>query len=352
MPRPVRRVYGSEVNIEHPGQAGGDTGGFAMARQARIKPSDRGTYYHIMNRISGLPGEFPFDDVEKEKLVRLIREWSHYFTVEPIAYQIMGNHYHLVCYSPGEDEKLSAPKAAERHNRFYGGKAPALAASDPDCERIAERMRDVSAFVGQIQQVFSCWFNRTRAARRRGSLWADRFKTVILERETALFNCIAYVELNCCRAGMVDDPAEYRHGSWGWWCATGKHPFAANLEKHVPAYEGEFCRSKTLDTIQHRLRAFIAETLAEERRQREHTPKEIAASKPKADHEPPLATRASRRLRHWSDGLIIGSKSFVREVAAAFMGRSQAETHRMQPLSRPEEATEVFSWRRLRKIPL
>ena len=130
-----------------------------MARQARIKPSDRGTYYHVMNRISGLPGEFPFDDVEKEKLVRLIHKWSRYFTVEPIAYQIMGNHYHLVCYAPGEDEKLSAPEAAERHNRFYAGKAPALTASEPDCERIAERMRDVSAFVGQIQQVFACWFN-------------------------------------------------------------------------------------------------------------------------------------------------------------------------------------------------
>ncbi len=225
-----------------------------------------------MNRISGLPGEYPFDDVAKEKLAKLFREWSEYFTVEPIAYQVMGNHYHLVCYAPGRGEMLSASDAAERHNRFYGGKKHKLAADDPDCARIAERMRDISAFVGQIQQVFSSWFNRTRPGRRRGSLWADRFKAVILERETALFNCIAYVEMNCCRANLVDKPANYRHGSWGWWCATGKHPFASNFEKHVPAFEGEYAQAKTLDQIRCRLRTRMTETLAEERRQRAHTP--------------------------------------------------------------------------------
>jgi len=46
---------------------------------------------------------------------------------------------------------------------------------------------------------------------------------------------------------------------------------------------------------------------------------QIAGSKSQPDNEPPLATRATRRLRHWSDGLIIGSKRFVRQLADALL---------------------------------
>lgn len=44
-----------------------------MPRQARIKPEQIGAYYHVTNRIAGMPGELPFGDIEKEKMVGLIR---------------------------------------------------------------------------------------------------------------------------------------------------------------------------------------------------------------------------------------------------------------------------------------
>ena len=47
-----------------------------MPRYARIKPDDVGTYYHLTNRIAGMPGELPFGDVEKEKMVSLIKDLS------------------------------------------------------------------------------------------------------------------------------------------------------------------------------------------------------------------------------------------------------------------------------------
>ena len=46
-------------------------------RIARLKPQDadrHGTYYHMMNRIAGLPGEFPFGDVEREMFIRLLKK--------------------------------------------------------------------------------------------------------------------------------------------------------------------------------------------------------------------------------------------------------------------------------------
>jgi len=64
--------------------------------------------------------------------------------------------------------------------------------------------------------------------------------------------------MNAWRAGLVDDPADYRFGSWGEWCATGTHPFADNLEKHIVAFEGEYVRARTLDEIQARFRVEFA----------------------------------------------------------------------------------------------
>lgn len=43
----------------------------AIPRTGRIKPRDEGAYYHIMNRIVGEPGNYPFGDVERETVISL-----------------------------------------------------------------------------------------------------------------------------------------------------------------------------------------------------------------------------------------------------------------------------------------
>ena len=68
-----------------------------MPRLSRIKPTT-GTYYHITNRIAGMPDDFPFGDIEKQKLVDLVKRLSEYFTVEVLGYQVMDNHY--LCGAP------------------------------------------------------------------------------------------------------------------------------------------------------------------------------------------------------------------------------------------------------------
>jgi hypothetical protein len=40
-------------------------------RMARIRYDREMCYYHLMNRVAGEPGYYPFGDVEKEKLFRL-----------------------------------------------------------------------------------------------------------------------------------------------------------------------------------------------------------------------------------------------------------------------------------------
>ena len=78
-------------------------------------------------------------------------------------------------------------------------------------------MGDVSAFMKTVKQRFSVWYNQSHA--RYGTLWADRFKSVLVEGDTrALATVAAYIDLNPVRAGMVEDPGKYpeRNLGDGW----------------------------------------------------------------------------------------------------------------------------------------
>ena len=71
------------------------------------------------------------------------------------------------------------------------------------------RMFSLSEFMKAIQLRFSRWFNLRNG--RRGTLWEGRYTSVIVEEEErALRTIAAYIDLNPVRAGMVADPADYR----------------------------------------------------------------------------------------------------------------------------------------------
>jgi putative transposase len=81
-------------------------------------------------------------------------------------------------------------------------------------EQVRARLRDISYFMKDLQQRFTQWYSNNRD--RRGTVWADRFKRVLLEGEagnSAVWNCIKYIERNAVRAGIVNDPAAYRYCS-------------------------------------------------------------------------------------------------------------------------------------------
>lgn len=206
-------------------------------RYARIKPDQIDTYMHVYNRTVGSTGEFPFKDAEKEEFVRRIQLVSQLYVIEPISYQVMGNHFHIILHIPAEPP--SNKEAAQRYNSYYKGKREPMEADDPRCAEIALDLRDVSKFMHALQQPYSTWFNRSRAARRRGHLWAGRFKNTILENGLAVWDCWKYIEMNPVRANMVANPADYRFCSFGHWSAKGTHPFENAVEKHVmPIFKG------------------------------------------------------------------------------------------------------------------
>ena len=146
------------------------------------------------------------------------------------------NHYHVVLRDPGELPSIE--ETVRRYNKYYETKRQ-IDAEAPDIEEIRARLSDFSRFLKDLQQLFTGWFNKSRRQPRRGRLWGDRFKSVLLDGEAALWSCVKYVELNSVRAGIVEDPADYRFSSWGAWNGSGKHPFGRAFFERVKGSLGE-----------------------------------------------------------------------------------------------------------------
>jgi putative transposase len=63
-----------------------------------------------------------------------------------------------------------------------------------------------------LGQRYVQYFNRTY--QRSGTLWEGRFRSCVTEDEAYVLTCYRYIELNPVRAGMVEDPAQYRWSSY------------------------------------------------------------------------------------------------------------------------------------------
>ena len=122
-----------------------------------------------------------------------------------------------------------------------------------------------------------------------------------------------YVEMNAARAGMVADPADYRFGSWGEWCATGRHPFCVSLRKRLEDLPHDGRPSRCLADLQKLLRVELARLSAIDSG---ICPEHAEAVIQRAAKPPDFLLRTGRRVRYWTEGLIIGGKAFVREIAA------------------------------------
>lgn len=71
-----------------------------------------------------------------------------------------------------------------------------------------EKWASISEYVKVIKQSFSRFYNNLH--HRKGFFWSERFKSVIVDNGDTLINCLAYIDLNPVRAGLVEKPEEYR----------------------------------------------------------------------------------------------------------------------------------------------
>ncbi|MEM9157892.1 MAG: transposase [Verrucomicrobiota bacterium] len=300
-------------------------------RQRRVKAEGVGGVYHCISRIVG--GDFLLEgEREKEVLRNQIWKVADFCGIEVLTYCVMSNHVHILLRTPDPRFLRKIPNAelARRARRIYSPEKADVfvkGLEDSDSEirerfrhQLLSRMGDVSQYMKELKQRFSIWYNRPR--RRIGTLWAERFKSVLVEDDPmALSTVAAYIDLNPVRAGIVDDPAEYR------FCG-----YAEAMGGFKPARLGIaslFGRGEHWAAAgsRYRLAIYGKQSLPKLRPSGEQS---VASAKPGRSVDADRAAKAMNaggriprsealrcRIRYFTDGAVLGSREFVQSYFEA-----------------------------------
>jgi len=314
--------------------------------------------FHCVSRV--VDRRFAFGQDAKEKLRTFMRMYENFSGNRVLSYCFMCNHIHLLVeITPRPaggltDEELLgrlkwiqseaqvalvAKELAEARKVVAEGRAnEGEAYVQAIHERFTWRMHDLSQFMQGFLQRFTLWHNRK--TKRKGHLWEDRFKSVIVEDGVAAKTMAAYIDLNPVRAGMVENPEDYRWSSYGEAIGGGAKgngkKARAGLVRAMRAHKGvaadaAFWKDDVALEYRKILLAGAGER-AEERVDQSGAMKRIVKrkglSKEQLDAEKrrlleaeeqrmgeiPFGRMLRCRVRYFTDGAVIGSKEFVNGV--------------------------------------
>lgn len=195
-----------------------------LKNMRRIKVSGIRAYYHAMTRT--VNGEVLLDPKAKEILRKSLWKSAAFCEVRLLNYCIMDNHFHvLLGIDPvpalNDDQLIAKVTAFYSHPGERQRRDEIIKALRSTGERSARmrrllmaRMGDLSAYMKTVKQRFSRWFNRQQS--RFGTLYADRFRSVLLEGGSghSLLTVAAYIALNPIRAGLTTCPESYRYSGY------------------------------------------------------------------------------------------------------------------------------------------
>jgi REP element-mobilizing transposase RayT len=328
--------------------------------------------YHCISRV--VDRGFVLEVDEREHFRMLMRMCEKFTGCRVLSYCLMSNHFHVLLeVPPMPEDGISDEELLRRLSVFYSeakvaeiSKEMADAASvrtqgefefppvdeegmpmTPDQElamakrqavrrleeirsRFTRRMHDLSEFMKSLLERFTKWFNRTHS--RSGTLWEDRFKSLIVESGVAARTMAAYIDLNPVRAGMVSDPADYRWSSYGEAVGGGRKGNGKKArEGLVRAYfcdQGVGFESEKWCDVSRLYRRLMGLALGRKPGHAEvagagtrlgQTTKNAAEMLEGGDNETVLkdleiAKMLRCRVRYFTDGAVIGSRKFVNEA--------------------------------------
>lgn len=339
--------------------------------RAFLFPDSQAGVFHVMSRFLERRMLLQ-EEAARRFFLDTLRAYEDLLGVEVITYCLMGNHFHLLLRVPHRPEGFDLPleTVVARFERAVGAECFSFIRRDLEFwrstgnaaaieawrQRQLGRMFSLSEFVRCLKQRFTWWHNRRND--RQGTVWQSRFTSVIVEdEERALRTVAAYIDLNPVRAGLVDDPGDYGWSGYGeamrggrrarrgvvrvigqmaWPRATaaqarpwGVEAFPAAVERRAlvmyrALLGGQARERRAADGT------VIRRGVSEKVRGRLTTPDERAMR----------AEILTRRVRHFSRGVVLGSREFVdgwfsnhREICR---GKSRTERQTgARPLGRP-----------------
>jgi putative transposase len=298
--------------------------------------------YHCVSRV--VDKRFIFGPLEKNVFRSTMRKLEEFCGVQVLTYCLMSNHFHILVRVP--DKGRAAPLTEERllellpllydetqRLSIRQELDRAKASSDPSWHReilgrYEARRHDLSAFMRELKQRFTLWYNRSQG--RRGTLWEEKFRSVLVEDlGSALMTVAAYVDLNPVRAGLVKDPMDYRWS--GYADAVAGEPRAREGICGMLRDSGWGGRKEwTWAEAAKRYRLLLydkgedrsgephgAGVEKPEMRRRRGVSPEAAAGVRAREGELSLAEALRCRVRYFTDGGILGSAGFVEEMFLA-----------------------------------
>ena len=307
---------------------------------------EKPVFYHCISRV--VDKRFAFDEDEKEKFRMFMRMYENFTGCRVVSYCLMSNHFHLLLEVPPlPTGGFSDLELLERLSALYNEAIVADVAKELADARelgythqIAEihgrytrRMHDLSRFMEGLLQRFTLWFNRTHS--RSGNLWEDAFKSIIVENGVAARTVSAYIDLNPVRAGIVADPADYRWSSYGEAIGGGAKgngkKARAGLVRALMAHQGYQADAQHWEgNVSRSYRILLLEggkEIVEEvvnaagERETKVFRKGIKKTLVKSEMEQierggdlALGKMLQCRIRYFTDGAVIGSRSFVNEM--------------------------------------
>lgn len=143
-----------------------------MARLPRLTLP--GYPHHIIQRGNNRQAIF-VSGADDQMLLDLLDENARKFSVAIHAYVLMSNHFHL----------LATPQTAD----------------------------GLPQMMQAVGRRYVRYFNDTQ--KRSGTLWEGRYKSTLIQTERYLLACMAYIDLNPVRAGLVAHPRDYPWSSHG-----------------------------------------------------------------------------------------------------------------------------------------
>ncbi|MBG9389705.1 REP-associated tyrosine transposase [Caenimonas aquaedulcis] len=141
-----------------------------MARLPRLTVP--GYPHHIIQRGNNRQAIFAGTQ-DYETLLAMLEEYAKKSAVALHAYVLMTNHVHL----------LATPETVE----------------------------GIPQMMQAVGRRYVRYFNQKQS--RTGTLWEGRYRSTLIQAERYLMACMAYIDLNPVRAGIVADPAEYAWSS-------------------------------------------------------------------------------------------------------------------------------------------
>ena len=295
--------------------------------------------YHIVSRVSHRLRLF--EDEEKEKLVSLMRRYARFCGMRVLTYCVMGNHFHWLVEveeRPANADQMPDGELVERVRRCHGKQVAAILQAELESllrsgntalhadirAKYLKRMWNLSAFVQSVKQRFSTWFNKRH--KRKGTLWEERFKSVVAMGPEAVASVAAYIDLNPVRAGIVEDPADYRWSGYGEALSGGRGAKEAQrgLKRALCDREGSLLSSKEArEAYLEWYRCWIYGRGEARGVNEEGKPVKPGFAKAKvvdvleAEGRIPAAEQLTRTVRHFTDGLVLGTGALLTAVFEA-----------------------------------